>query len=719
MKKLAVNLKHCYGINKLDYVFDFSERTFSIYAPNGAMKTSFAKTFKDISNGLEPRDLMFPERETTWKVVPDGGSQINKDSVFVIDPYDGEFKSEKMSTLLVNNELRKKYDEVHKIIGEKRDLLVKKISPLTGLKNDIEDEISLAFTNEKGKLFKALERLEKEVQDKTPPEFADISYKNIINERVVSFLDTKDFKKKISDYIEKYNKLIDASTYFKKGVFNHNNATVIAKSLAENGFFKAKHSVSLNSSGPKKEITKEKDLEEVIESEKAAILNDPGLKAAFEEIDSKLKANKELRDFREYLLNNVKVLPELENLGSLKQKLWVSYLKSAVDEYKGLLEAYQQGKEALEKIVEQAKKEKTDWIQVIEIFNKRFSVPFVLEVENQDDVILKSEIPSIKFVFKDSGGQATVQQADLLKALSNGEKRALYILNIIFEVEARKRSGQETLFIVDDVADSFDYKNKYAIIEYLKEISDEANFFQIILTHNFDFFRTIRSRFIEREQSLMISKTSDQIELIDAGYFQPFTYFKSNLHCNDCILIASIPFARNLVEYTKEVTDADYAKLTSLLHIKPDSDAITKKELADILSRTFGRPVTLTDPDKKVLALIFEQASLLAQANGTKVNLENKIVLSIAIRLKAEMLMIKGVPDKTKISEIKKHQTLQLLELFKAANPGDSRIQSFEQVNLMTPENIHINSFMYEPILDMSDEHLKRLYQDILALGNT
>jgi hypothetical protein len=34
----------------------------------------------------------------------------------------------------------------------------------------------------------------------------------------------------------------------------------------------------------------------------------------------------------------------------------------------------------------------------------------------------------------------------------------------------------------------------------------------------------------------------------------------------------------------------------------------------------------------------------------------------------------------------------------------------------MTPENIHLNSFMYEPIIDMSDESLKRLYQDIKSL---
>jgi len=30
-------------------------------------------------------------------------------------------------------------------------------------------------------------------------------------------------------------------------------------------------------------------------------------------------------------------------------------------------------------------------------------------------------------------------------------------------------------------------------------------------------------------------------------------------------------------------------------------------------------------------------------------------------------------------------------------------------VMLMTPENIHLNSFMYEPIVDMNDDQLRRL----------
>lgn len=74
----------------------------------------------------------------------------------------------------------------------------------------------------------------------------------------------------------------------------------------------------------------------------------------------------------------------------------------------------------------------------------------------------------------------------MIDVLSRGELKALYILNIIFEIETRKQNAGHTVLIIDDIADSFDYKNKYAIIEYLKEISN-FKFRQIILTHNFDF----------------------------------------------------------------------------------------------------------------------------------------------------------------------------------------------------------------------------------------
>lgn len=54
MNKLSIKLKNCFGIEKLTHDFDFSEdNVFSIYARNGLMKTSLAKTFRLIQDGNE------------------------------------------------------------------------------------------------------------------------------------------------------------------------------------------------------------------------------------------------------------------------------------------------------------------------------------------------------------------------------------------------------------------------------------------------------------------------------------------------------------------------------------------------------------------------------------------------------------------------------------------------------------------------------------------
>jgi len=69
------------------------------------------------------------------------------------------------------------------------------------------------------------------------------------------------------------------------------------------------------------------------------------------------------------------------------------------------------------------------------------------------------------------------------------------------------------------------------------------------------------------------------------------------------------------------------------------------------------------------------------------------------------------------VESIVSNQTQELLAKFKELfiNETDA-INTIQRVVLMTPENIHLNSFMYEPILDMSDEHLRKLYSSVLAL---
>lgn len=395
--------------------------------------------------------------------------------------------------------------------------------------------------------------------------------------------------------------------------------------------------------------------------------------------------------------------------------------KRNIEAFKSLEIEYSKGQEEIEKIVGEAKKQETQWRKVIDEFNNRFFVPFKLSVENQEDVILKSELPSIKFVFHDFGDNIPIEEKELFQVLSNGELRALYILNIIFEVEARQQSNQETLFVIDDIADSFDYKNKYAIIEYLKDISNQNIFKQIILTHNFDFYRTVSSRLdMNRENKLQTVKTPKEIKLVEEIYQNnPFVFWKDNFHNKgkEAMLIASIPFVRNLAEYSG--FEDNFLKLTSLLHIKPESKTITINNLETIFKDILNdkNTLTLNDPTKIVTDLIFETSDKILTETNEVIELENKIVLAIAIRLKAEKYMIEKISDDVFWKAIKKNQTFVLFKKFVEKHNGETEvIKILEDVNLMTPENIHLNSFMYEPILDMSNDHLKQLYTSVSKL---
>ena len=66
--------------------------------------------------------------------------------------------------------------------------------------------------------------------------------------------------------------------------------------------------------------------------------------------------------------------------------------------------------------------------------------------------------------------------------------------------------------------------------------------------------------------------------------------------------------------------------------------------------------------------------------------------------------MIAKINDGGFVNGISRHQTFELIKKFKEVFPSEEKsINLLERVNLMTPENIHLNSFMYEPILDMSN----------------
>jgi ABC-type lipoprotein export system ATPase subunit len=722
MKKLTLDLEHCYGIRRLKYSFDFSKKNvYAIYAPNGAMKSSLAQTFQDLAAGAESKDRIFPARVTKRDIKDENGQDLRPDSVYVIRPYDEVLgHTEKTSTLLVNAQLREEYERLHDEIDKSKAAFLKAMKTQSKSKRDLEREISATFTKTDHELYKALIRLKDELAGQAETPFADVDYDTIFDEKVVAILQGEASKSIIAAYIQKYNELLEASTYFKRGVFTYYNASAIAKTLADHGFFKAKHSVSLNAA-QNLEITSHKQLEELVTKEKDTVSSDPQLRRQFAELEKLLTKNASVRDFSDYLSRNEHLLPHLANLEAFREEIWKSYIKSQYDRYLDLVTKVQAAEARKKEIEKEAERQRTQWEEVIAIFNERFFVPFKLSAKNKLLVILGADaMLSLGFTFEDGADVATVEKPTLLEVLSTGEKKAFYILNIIFEIEARKKASQETLFIVDDIADSFDYKNKYAIIQYLKDIAEEPFFKQILLTHNFDFYRTAHNRcVVDYPQCLMASKSGTGVILEQASGIKNVFVNDWKLHFFDNARkrIASIPFIRNIVEYTKGEGDQGFKTLTSLLHWKSDTATILQRDLDAIYGAVFGEGQQVTDGLRPVVELVHaEAAACLSASEG--INFENKIVLSIAIRLLAEKFMVAKIKDASFVNGITENQTHALFKRFSKKFATDERsISVIHRVVLMTPENIHLNSFMYEPILDMSDDHLRKLYQDVSALA--
>lgn len=723
MNKLEVKLENCYGIPKLEFDFDLevqghSKGVYSIYAPNGFMKSSFARTFEDIQMESESKDVIFEERDTVRDVLIDG-NPIQSENVFVIKPYIESYNSEKTSLLLVNDTLKQEYDQaLFEIEKSKKSLIscLKKSSGINSRRQSIEQLLCEAFDRNEKSFFELLKDLLQEKEDFT--DFAEVEHSEIFNDKVTKLLSSGDISKELEDYIETYDQLIESSPVLTRK-FNHQSAANISKSLNDSGFFSATHSVNISLDGVKQEIKTHKELNDLVANEQNKVLTDKALQTKFNAIDKKL-TNAETKQFREFAADHKLLLPELMNPKQFERKLWLAYLQANMSEFKNLVEIYEKNRATIEEITETAKSEQTTWESVVDLFNKRFSVPFKLVIENQEDVILESEKPTIGFNFNDGRSSKKVNEKQLLDVLSQGEKRALYILNLLFEIEVRRQQLLPTLFIIDDIADSFDYKNKYSIIEYLNSVAKESYFKLIILTHNYDFHRTVSSRIpVVRNKRLFAVKSEAGIQLEQETYQNDvLKTWKDRLSNNNKFVVACIPFARNLAEYGGNLDE--YNKLTSLLHIKPETTNFTIEELQFIYRKIFKdkSSVTLQEPETNVFDAICSISDELIEADKEFAQLEEKIILSIAIRLIAEQFMIKKIDDDEFVTEISKNQTKALFEEFvqKFRNDTES-IEALDQVNLMTPENIHLNSFMYEPILDMSANHLYELYKQVKELN--
>ena len=726
MKKLKVTLKNCFGISNFDHEFDFANNNFVlIYAPNGMMKSSFAKTFDCIAKNdkkQQPCDRIYPDRETECTILSDD-NPIDPVSIFVSNGESELSTDNRITTFLASKELKRQYDDIYKELDSIKDQFITKLKSISK-STDCEREILSTFqSNEDDTVFSCLIAIEEQIRKKQ--KLFEFRYNDVFDKKgnVKKFIEKHE--KLIKQYFADYQVLLNNSRFFKSNTegasFGTYQASCLSDSVADEAFFAAKHKITLSDG---EEITSSEQLKTLIDEEIKKIVDDEKLKDTFNKIDNAIGANNELRLFKSVIEKDNTIIPLLTNYDEFKKIVWYGYIHSIIDDVNTIINTYKGKIKTLAELLEKARKENSTWDTIVNLYNKRFNVPFIVEIKNKADVILKEDTANLVFKYKNVTGESIEQHKDcLLGVLSKGELRAFYILQLLFEIEARKNFDSDSLIILDDIADSFDYKNKYAIIEYLADLHKNMRFKVFLLTHNFDFYRTVDSRLgLGKSVYMAIHDTNGGV-LLNIGQYRKdvFRYFSKHA-TEKHMFIGLLPFVRNIIEYAKGDDSAEYKCLTNCLHIKNDSARISADDICTIYKSNICncKDINIGFGDESIIKLILDSADNIANENPliNEILLQNKIVLSIAIRLRAEQYLIDKLNGIIDTENITSNQTRELINAYNNHFPKNTQIASIlDRVNLMTPENIHVNAFMYEPLIDMSIMHLVKLYNDIKCIA--
>ena len=735
MGNIRVHIENCYGIGKLDHTFDFSQKpTVIVYAPNGMMKTSFTKTLKAYAEDRAAEDMIYTARTSTM-TFDDGGTPLKKDSIYIVDADNYVPAVKSVTTFLASEELKREYDAIFAELDQALKEFYGKLKTVSQ-SSDCPGEIRSTFTEggQEKTDFEIFEKILPEVRSQTHLAYV-FKYNDVFDKggKVRVFLEKN--RAKLQEYFDAYQRVLTTSEFFKDingCVFGTEQAGTVLKGLEDGTFFGVGHRLQLNGSTM---IDSYDSLKAQYDDELARIVNDASVKKAFDKIDKAIGANQSLRDFKAVLVAHNEYLTELMDYDAFQKKVWRSYLSQVLIDLESLNSLYQSKKAALAEIYRRADAEQETWRRVITVFKDRFYAPFEVDVVNQRSVLFRHDDAVLKFSYKEIGNAdancKVPEPEDVLKdVLSRGEYRAFCILQILFEIEARKK--KPLLIVFDDIADSFDYRNKYAIIEYIRDLQQEPNVRTIILTHNLDFYRTVASRLgLDRNVNCLFAQKdirSREVSLNNGVFLKNLILAWINSPSKR-IVLAMLPFVRNLVEYMQVSNSPDYLRLTTCLHNIKHTDPrlpVTRSvSVQDVLSvyytviprLTISPTVFVNGGNAWVEELKQEAVAIAAEQTPNETALENKVVLAMVIRLQAEAFMddylVRILGQQPFIST--KPRFGELFDTWrKTQTTVNADVVLLNKVSMMTPEHIHLNSFMYEPLVDMSLVSLLNLHREVM-----
>ncbi len=702
MQEIKINkLENAYGIKKMIVSVDNSNKLFQdiIYSRNGVFKTSFSTCLYELSNGNEEniKDRITDTSATIkLEIVNDGVSTNNFENKFIVfsrEIYQKHHKKlsdygKELELLTIN---QKDKETVEKLItGATEEPLIELKIKSKEIGLDFEKTIDLLGSKDLSYLDNIIYIL-KSIDEAPTVQITQVNFKKIF-QKSYDFIDSENFKIQVSNYIDIVNKRVKEELFDEK--FDENNCLLFLNALKKEGF--------LNRDKKRGLIIQNKEYYDFTEVEKLfketikKIADDPKVLEINKELLKTIGNSVEANNIKKEIVDNPILVKEL-SFG--KKNLVRIALKNLGVKTKYWLELLQKTKTELTEILFQVKDKKSYFEEAIDIYKKRFHPVFDIDLVNRQESMLGLEVPYIVFKHK-RNPTYELDEDKLYDILSSGEKTTLNIIKFIVEYISNQKNNP--IIILDDIVETFDYSNRYAFIEYINDMVRKGVTL-IVLTHNFEFYKTLSSRVRLRKLVASVDKNG-------VVYIQKNKNISKNMENildinNEEMLYFAIPYLRE----AKTILQEDASLLTSCLHYKANTKSIRIKDILPF----FPKKDLVIEEDKLYLDGLKEQANKMK--NFDEYDIVKKTILSICCRV---FLEEKIIDTNINITEgINCNQFAYLKERYKD-ELNDDVVQLMDKVQLATPEFIHGNVFMYEPLVDIDGKYLKEIYKEVIALDS-
>lgn len=701
VKKLIINkMKNAYGIASLSLNDTARPYFFQdiIYSRNGTFKTSFSKTLHEISNGniSEIYDRISGRRvELDIKMQDEFGNTtenlMGKFVVFSRSIYEKNYKklsdySNEYELIAIDKKDKKYLDDLLSGDLEEPFLELEFVCKKLGLDSKkVIDILDLQGDNEVDKLIN-LCQLIANADDK---DTSKINFKKIF-QKTYDIIDDEKFKISVSNYVNIYNRRLNEELFDDN--FNENNCLDLISNLKRISFLsQTKERGIVIKGNTYYEIEK---LEELFNRVLKEIATDPQIIEANKTLLKKLGNSKEAEILKAEIINSPQLVQQL-SLG--RKNIILSALKNSEFQYDHWISILYKTKKELKKLLEKVKSKRSIFDEALNEYINRFHPVFSIEIKNREESLLGLQVPT--FIFKHKrDSEAEIDEIKLYELLSSGERTSLNIIKFLVEYLANKNNNP--FIILDDIVETFDYANRYAFMEYINDLVKEGTSI-IILTHNFEFYKTLSSRIrglrkLEAHSDfgkIYISKNSNLNKNIE------------NILTIDNIeqLLFAIPYIREANIILKNNTQL----FDSLLHYNYQTKNIKIGQIIDLMGEN-AKINTDLDIDKNYIETLKEVVMNFSDIDDS--NIVKKTILAMYLRIVLEEKIIQD--NFHLLDEINDFQLARIQDLY-STRLSDKTNVLIEKVQLSTPEFIHGNAFMYEPLIDIDAQYLVEIQREL------